>query len=56
MKGMGIDEAIELITGPKNKPVKLFLEEQTKKGIGKTLRFVCLEILLKFLKMNLLIK
>ena len=45
-KGVGIEEAIELIKGPKNKTVKLVLGRTNEKG--KKLKFAWLEILLKF--------
>ena len=35
MKGMGIEEAIELIKGPKDKPVKLVLVRTNEKGKRK---------------------
>ena len=38
MKGMGIEEAIELIKGPKDKPVKLVLGRTNKKGKRKKIK------------------
>ena len=46
MKGMGIEEAIEFIKGPKDKLVKLVIGRTNEKG--KKLKFAWLEILLKF--------
>ncbi|AIQ97423.1 PDZ domain-containing protein [Prochlorococcus sp. MIT 0801] len=37
-KGMGIEEAIELIKGPKNKTVKLVLERTNEKGKRKKIK------------------
>ena len=37
-KGMGIKEAIELIKGPKDKPVKLVLERTNEKGKKKKIK------------------
>ena len=45
-KGVGIEEAIELIKGPKDKLVKLVLGRTNEKG--KKLKFAWLEVLLKF--------
>ena len=38
MKGMGIEEAIELIKGPKDKPVKLVLGRTNEKGKRKKIK------------------
>ena len=38
IKGMGIEEAIELIKGPKNKPVKLVLVRTKEKGKRKKIK------------------
>ncbi len=38
MKGVGIEEAIELIKGPKDKPVKLVLGRTNEKGKNKKIK------------------